>query len=75
MPAGPDGEDKNDLRAAIAALSRAIEGSPGVDGNLADRIKALETRLEEQEQSTRYLLQLLIEWIDKDGRHRENRAA
>ena len=49
MPAGPDGEDKNDLRAAIAALSRAIEGSPGVDGNLADRIKALETRLEEQE--------------------------
>lgn len=64
-----DGEDKDDLRAAIAALSRAIEGSPRqTDAKLADRIEALETRLEEQEQSVRYLLQLLIEWLDKEGR-------
>ncbi len=76
QPAAPASEDDvADLRAAIATLSRAIEGSPRTDGDLAERVKALETRLEEQEQSVRYLLQLLIEWLDKDGRQKENRAA
>lgn len=75
-PAHPEGEDKDDLRAAIAALSRAIEGDRGnAEGDLADRVKALEARLEEQEQSVRYLLQLLIEWLDKDGRQKDQRAA
>lgn len=64
-----------DLRAAVAALSRAIEGSPKTEGDLAGRVAALETRLEDQEQSVRYLLQLLIEWLDKEGRAKENRAA
>ena len=32
------------------------------------RRRQIEARLEEQEQSVRYLLQLLIEWLDKDGR-------
>ena len=45
------------------------------DGGLADRVSALEARLEEQEESTRYLLRLLIEWLDADGRQKENRAA
>lgn len=62
-----DGE-MSDLRSAIAALSRAIEGSPKTDGDLAARVSALESRLEEQEQSVRYVLQLLIEWLDKEGR-------
>lgn len=65
----------SDLRAAIATLSRAIEGSPKTDGDLAARVAALETRLEDQEQSVRYVLQLLIEWLDKEGRQKENRAA
>ena len=65
----PEHEDeKSDLRAAIAMLSRAIEGSASTEGDLAKRVEALEARLEEQEQSVRYLLQLLIEWLDKDGR-------
>ncbi|MBD59810.1 MAG: general secretion pathway protein [Citromicrobium sp.] len=65
----PKGEDMDDLRAAIAALSRAIEGSPrNTEDPLAERVHALESRLEEQEQSVRYLLQLLIEWLDKEGR-------
>jgi|TARA_R100000049_G_C1932176_1_gene76044 putative secretion ATPase (PEP-CTERM system associated) len=65
----PENEDeKSDLRAAIAMLSRAIEGSASTEGDLAKRVEALEARLEEQEQSVRYLLQLLIEWLDKDGR-------
>ena len=54
---------------------RQIEGSPRTDGNVAERIAALETRLEEQEQSVRYVLQLLIEWLDKEGRPTESRAA
>jgi len=61
-------DDVDDLRAAIATLSRAIEGSPHTDGDLKQRVAALESRLEDQEQSVRYLLQLLIEWLDKDGR-------
>ena len=65
----PENEDeKSDLRAAIAMLSRAIESAPPADGDLAKRVEALEARLEEQEQSVRYLLQLLIDWLDKDGR-------
>ena len=67
--------EMSDLRAAIATLSRAIEGSPKTDGDLAARVAALETRLEDQEQSVRYVLQLLIEWLDKEGRQKENRAA
>ena len=65
----------DELRSAIATLTRAIEGSPRSDGDLKDRVAALETRLEEQEQSVRYLLQLLIEWLDKEGRAKESRAA
>ena len=38
------------------------------NARLRSRVEALEARLEEQEQSVRYLLQLLIEWLDKDGR-------
>ncbi|MBL4791722.1 MAG: general secretion pathway protein, partial [Citromicrobium sp.] len=69
-------EDMDDLRAAIATLSRAIEEGPRKgDGGLADRVGALEARLEEQEESTRYLLRLLIEWLDADGRQKDNRAA
>tara|TARA_B100001179_G_scaffold200305_1_gene160735 strand:+ start:711 stop:1913 length:1203 start_codon:yes stop_codon:yes gene_type:complete len=64
----PSEDEMSDLRAAIATLSRAIEGSPKTDGDLAGRVAALETRLEDQEQSVRYLLQLLIEWLDKEGR-------
>ncbi|GAB5347441.1 XrtA/PEP-CTERM system-associated ATPase [Alteriqipengyuania sp. 357] len=74
-PDRPEGEQVDDLRAAIAMLSRAIEGSPRADGDLAQRVKTLEARLEEQEQSVRYLLQLLIEWLDKDGRRKDDRAA
>mgnify|MGYP002017896254 CR=1 FL=1 len=66
----PNEDEMYDLRAAIATLSRAIEGSPRRDGDLAKRVEALEARLEEQEQSVRYLLQLLIEWLDKDGRQK-----
>ncbi len=69
-PPRPNDDEMSDLRAAIATLSRAIEGSPRTDGDLAKRVEALETRLEEQEQSVRYLLQLLIEWLDKDGRQK-----
>ncbi|MEL7689793.1 XrtA/PEP-CTERM system-associated ATPase [Citromicrobium bathyomarinum] len=69
-PPRPNDDEISDLRAAIATLSRAIEGSPRTDGDLAKRVEALETRLEEQEQSVRYLLQLLIEWLDKDGRQK-----
>ncbi|MBO80107.1 XrtA/PEP-CTERM system-associated ATPase [Citromicrobium bathyomarinum] len=75
-PDRPVGEDMDDLRAAIATLSRAIEEGPRKgDGGLADRVGALEARLEEQEESTRYLLRLLIEWLDADGRQKDNRAA
>ncbi|MAK98567.1 MAG: general secretion pathway protein [Citromicrobium sp.] len=69
-PPRPNDDEMSDLRAAIATLSRAIEGSPRTDGDLAKRVEALETRLEEQEQSVRYLLQLLIEWLDRDGRQK-----
>ena len=65
----------DELRSAIATLTRAIEGSPRTEGDLKDRVAALEKRLEEQEQSVRYLLQLLIEWLDKEGRANESRAA
>ena len=65
---GPDGGEPQPGGAAIAMLSRAIEGSASTEGDLAKRVEALEARLEEQEQSVRYLLQLLIEWLDKDGR-------
>ena len=75
QPPRPQQGEIDELRAAIATLSRAIEGSPRTDGNVADRIAALETRLEEQEQSVRYVLQLLIEWLDKEGRPTESRAA
>lgn len=73
-PAAPTGTDMDELRTAIATLSRAIEGSPRGDGDLATRVATLEARLEDQEQSVRYLLQLLIEWLDKEGRQ-ESRAA
>lgn len=75
QPPRPQQGEIDELRAAIATLSRAIEGSPRTDGNVAERIAALETRLEEQEQSVRYVLQLLIEWLDKEGRPTESRAA
>ena len=67
--------EMDELRSAIATLTRAIEGSPRTEGDLKDRVAALEKRLEEQEQSVRYLLQLLIEWLDKEGRANESRAA
>ena len=73
-PAVPSGTDMDELRTAIATLSRAIEGSPSRDDDLATRVATLEARLEDQEQSVRYLLQLLIEWLDKEGRQ-ESRAA
>jgi septal ring factor EnvC (AmiA/AmiB activator) len=74
-PSRPQQDEVDELRAAIATLSRAIEGSPRTEGNVADRIATLEKRLEEQEQSVRYVLQLLIEWLDKEGRTGESRAA
>ena len=73
-PSVPSGTDMDELRTAIATLSRAIEGSPRGDGDLATRVATLEARLEDQEQSVRYLSQLLIEWLDKEGRQ-DSRAA
>jgi len=59
------------LEAMIADLNgkaQAMQASPQGDGANSETIALLEARLEEQEQSLRHVLTMLIEWFEDDSR-------
>ena len=53
-----------ELQQAVVELSDA----PAVPADLSHRISALEARIDDQEQSVRHVLTILIEWIEGDER-------
>ena len=57
--------------AQIAELQQAVvelSDAPAVSADLSHRLSALEARMDEQEQSVRHVLTILIEWIEGDER-------
>jgi hypothetical protein len=72
-----------ELEAAISELQAAGVAHPGADGEvlsseeapvaearLAAALERIEARLEEQEQSFRHVLTMLIEWLEEDPSRR-----
>jgi len=79
-----DGESEADpariaqFEAAIADLQAAglteVEASRGEQDDPAEAIARIEQRLEEQEQTLRHVLSMLIEWLEVEGHNEASQA-